>query len=237
MCCEERRSDGRHSGLRRRAASRSERYPVIARIVHKVPARIARWAGGEREHQATRVPATIRTDRLVLIPMTPAFLRASLGGDLADAETHVGLALPKTWPDIQTVLALRLQQLESDPTLQPWLLRAIGFRSSREMVGHIGFHASPGADHLEQWSSGGVEFGYTIFPPHRRKGYAREASLALMQWAREVHDVTSFVVTISPSNGASLALALDLGFVRVGAHVDEVEGPEDVFVPSGMPVA
>jgi ribosomal-protein-alanine N-acetyltransferase len=183
------------------------------------------------------VTAAIRTNRLDLIPMTPAFLRASLSGDLAEAERHVGLTLPKTWPDIQTVLALRLEQLDSDPTLQPWLLRAIGHRNSREMVGHIGFHSSPGADYLAQWSPAGAEFGFTIFPPHRRKGYAREASLALMQWAREVHDVTSFVVTISPSNGPSVALASSLGFVRVGAHVDEVDGPEDVFVLDVVPVA
>jgi [ribosomal protein S5]-alanine N-acetyltransferase len=176
------------------------------------------------------VTAAIRTNRLDLLPMTPAFLRASLSGDLAEAQGHVGLTLPRTWPDIQAVLALRLEQLELDPTSQPWLLRAIGLRSNGEMVGHIGFHTSPGPDYLEQWSPGGVELGFTIFPPHRRKGYAREASLALMQWARERHDVTSFVVTISPSNGPSLALASGLGFVRIGARIDEVDGPEDVLV-------
>jgi len=183
------------------------------------------------------VAAAIRTNRLDLIPMTPAFLRASLSGDLAEAGRHVGLTLPKTWPDIQPVLTLRLEQLESDPRLQPWLLRAIGLRSNREMVGHIGFHTSPGADYLEQWSPGGAEFGFTIFPPHRRKGYAREASLALMQWARAVHDVSSFVVTISPSNTPSLALVAGLGFVRVGAHLDEVDGPEDVLALNVVPVA
>lgn len=174
--------------------------------------------------------ATIQTNRLDLIPMTPAFLRASLSGDIAKAEGHIGLSLPTTWPDIRSVLALRLEQLESSSTLQPWLLRAIGLRAARDMVGHIGFHTSPGADYLRRWSPGGVEFGFTIFPPYRRNGYAREASLALMQWARDSHGVSSFVVTISPGNEASRALAAGLGFVRVGAHVDEVDGPEDVLV-------
>jgi len=162
--------------------------------------------------------------------MTPAFLRASLSGDLAEAERQLGLTLPRTWPDIQAVLALRLEQLESDPTLQPWLLRAIGLRSNGEMVGHIGFHTAPGPDYLEEWSPGCVELGFSIFPPHRRKGYARESSLALMQWAREGHGVRSFVVSISPDNGPSLALASSLGFVRVGEHVDEVDGPEYVLL-------
>lgn len=162
--------------------------------------------------------------------MTPAFLRASLAGDLSEAGGLLGLTLPGTWPDVHGLLALRLAQLESEPALQPWLLRAIGLRSSGDMVGYIGFHTAPGPAYLQPWSPGGAEFGFTIFPPHRRRGYAREASLALMQWARDVHEVTSFVVTISPGNGPSLALAAALGFVRVGAHIDDVDGPEDVFI-------
>jgi [ribosomal protein S5]-alanine N-acetyltransferase len=183
------------------------------------------------------VTDAIRTNRLDLIVMTPDFLRASLRGDLREAEKHIGLTLPETWPDIQGVLTLRLGQLKSDPTLQPWLLRAIGLRSSREMIGHIGFHTSPGADYLKQWSPGGAEFGFTVFPPHRRNGYAREASLGLMQWARDVHGVMSFVVTISPHNEASMALAGGLGFKRVGAHRDEVDGSENVLVLNVVPSA
>jgi [ribosomal protein S5]-alanine N-acetyltransferase len=183
------------------------------------------------------VSASIHTNRLDLVPMTLDFMRASLRGDLAGAERHIGLRLPITWPDMGSVLALRLGQLESDPALEPWLLRAVGLRSNREMVGHIGFHSSPGAAYLEQWSPGGIEVGFAINPAHRRKGYAREAAVALMQWARDVHGVTSFVVTISPLNDASQALAKDLGFVRVGAHVDEIDGPEDVFVLNVVPAA
>ena len=181
--------------------------------------------------------ASIHTNRLDLVPMTPDFMRASLRGDLAEAERHIGLRLPITWPDMGSVLALRLGQLESDPALQPWLLRAVGLRRSLEMVGHIGFHSSPGAAYLEQWSPGGIEFGFAINPAHRRNGYAREAAVALMQWACDVHGVTSFVVTISPLNDASQTLAKDLGFVRVGAHVDKVDGPEDVFVLNVVPAA
>lgn len=105
------------------------------------------------------------------------------------------------------------------------------------MVGHIGFHDKPGADYLREWNPGGVEYGFTIFPAHRRNGYAREASLALMQWARELHGVTGFVVTISPDNVASRALVAGLGFVRVGSHLDEVDGVEDVLVLNSTAVA
>ena len=181
--------------------------------------------------------AAICTDRLDLIAMTPAFLRASVEGDLVEAERQIQLSLPEDWPDIRPVLELRLKQLESNPDLQPWLLRAIGLRRTHEMVGHIGFHDQPGADYLREWSPGGVEYGFTVFPAHRRKGYAREASLALMRWAHDHHRVTEFVATISPSNVASQALVADLGFVRVGSHVDEIDGVEDVLVLNVTEVA
>lgn len=182
---------------------------------------------------STPEAGTVMTARLDLIPMTPDFLRASLRGDSTAAAECIGLALPDTWPDIDGILAMRLSQLQADQALQPWLLRAIGLRDTREMIGHIGFHDAPGASYLEPWSAGGVELGFAIFAPHRRRGYAREAAVALMQWAREIHLVRSFVVTISPSNRASLALAASLGFVRVGAHEDEIDGPEDIFILGG----
>lgn len=162
--------------------------------------------------------------------MTPAFLRASIDGDLVEAEREIQLSLSGAWPDIRPVLELRLKQLESDATLQPWLLRAIALRSERKMIGHIGFHNSPGADYLRDWSPGGVEYGCSIFPTYRRKGYAREASLSLMRWAQDLYGVASFVATVSPSNVASHSLAAELGFVRVGSHVDDIDGIEDVLV-------
>jgi RimJ/RimL family protein N-acetyltransferase len=172
----------------------------------------------------------IRTERLDLIPMSAAFLRASLDGDRDRAAAVIGLRLPETWPDAPSLLALRLGQLASDPTLQPWLLRAMGLRQTGELVGYIGCHTAPGAPYLDQWSPGGVEFGFTVCPLHRRHGFAREAVVALMHWARDEHRVASFVLTISPQNEPSLALAASLGFRRVGFHVDEEDGLEDVFV-------
>jgi RimJ/RimL family protein N-acetyltransferase len=104
-----------------------------------------------------------------------------------------------------------------------------GLQGAGIMVGHIGFHTSPGAAYLELFSPGAVEFGFTVFPPFRRRGYAREASLALMRWARYTHGVRKFVLSISPGNRASQSLAAQLGFVRIDSHLDEVDGLEDVL--------
>lgn len=172
----------------------------------------------------------IHSERLVLVPMTPLFLRASLVRNLAEAERELGMTLPEEWPDgAADVLSLRLKQIEEDPTVQPWLLRAIALRDMPVMIGHIGFHEAPRFEPPHPLCPGAGEFGYTIFPPYRRRGYAREASLALMQWARQSMGLTRFVLSISPDNTASQALAAQLGFARIGSQMDEIDGLEDVL--------
>ena len=168
--------------------------------------------------------------------MTPAFLQASLRRDLPEAERELQASLPPDWPgEHAEVLSLRLKQLDCEPALQQWLARAMVHRGTGIMIGHIGFHTAPAAEYLRPFSPGGVELGFTVFPSFRRQGYAREACIALMRWARGVHDVGTFVVSIRPDNAPSQALAAQLGFVRVGSHIDEVDGLEEVLeyrVPS-----
>lgn len=161
--------------------------------------------------------------------MTPAFLQASLDSDLIAEEKLQGATLPTDWPDSPRLLTLRLTQLEADSSLEPWLLRSVVLRETRTMIGNIGFHTAPGAAYLEEYSPGAVEFGFGIDEPYRRQGFAREASLALMNWARESHCVRSFVLTISPGNIPSQNLAAQLGFVRIGSHIDDVDGIEDIL--------
>src|SRR5215475_6522592 len=83
----------------------------------------------------------------------------------------------------------------------------------------------PGADYLRELVPNGVEYGYTVFSPFRRQGYAREACEALMRWAYQEHQVKRFVVSIRPDNLPSRRLAEQLGFQRIGSQVDEVDGP------------
>jgi RimJ/RimL family protein N-acetyltransferase len=50
-----------------------------------------------------------------------------------------------------------------------------------------------------------------------------------MRWARDTHGTTKFVLSIRPANAASQALAAGLGFGRIGSHIDEVDGLEEIF--------
>ena len=157
--------------------------------------------------------------------MSPAFIDAVLSGRRADAEALAGLKLPEGWPDgrDRRLLRLRRDQIRRDPDSEQWLIRAMVLPSGgRPMIGHIGFHGSPE-------TIGRAEVGYSVMPDHRRRGYATEAALALMDWAAQEHGVTSFSVSITPDNVASLALAAKLGFAQIGEQIDEEDGLEYVF--------
>ena len=171
----------------------------------------------------------IQSERLDLIPMTPAVLRLVLAGEGRKAGELLGISAPADWQIPIGAVELRLRELEADPGLQPWLLKAISLRDRGLFVGHIGFHTAPGPEYLASLSPGAVEFGFGILEPWRRQGIAAEASEAMMRWARDVHQVQRFILCISPENPASLGVAATLGFHPISSHIDEHDGPEDIF--------
>ncbi len=171
----------------------------------------------------------IATARLDLLPLTPDFLRSTAEGNRAAAAALLSATIHADWFECHEFAAMRHWQFQTGETSPPWLPRAIVLRATGAMVGYIGFHTPPRPAYLHPLSPGGVEFGYTIFPEHRRHGYAREASRALIDWALTTHGITHFVVSVSPANTASLGLIAQMGFRRIGSHIDEEDGPEDVF--------
>lgn len=173
---------------------------------------------------------SIFSDRLALIPMTPAFLEACLAGAREEASRMLGYTVPRAWLNERDLMQLRLDQMFRDPALEAWLLRAVVLRAEGVMIGHIGCHTAPEPEYLQEYAPAGVEIGYTIFAPYRRRGYASEAFGALIEWAHRERGVPQFVVSISPENEPSRRMATRFGFRKVGSHVDEEDGPEDIFV-------
>lgn len=176
----------------------------------------------------------INTARLELVPMRPAFLRASVEGNREQAAAELGRDVPEAWMDEDVVARIFLDKHTLFPDATLWLARAIVLRESGAMIGHCGFHGPPGMEHLEPYMPGGVEMGYTVYPEFRGQGYATEAVRGLMAWGVS-QGVPGFVLSIAPRNAPSLALARRLGFERVGSHIDEEDGTEDIFVLSAGP--
>lgn len=175
----------------------------------------------------------ILTPRLTLRHMSVPFYEACLRDARTEAEALLGLRVPPAWEEERELMVFWRDAGRADPAFAPWAARAIGLRATAEMIGHIGFHTRPDAAYLRAFVPDGIEMGYTIYPAHRRQGYVTEAVRGLLGWAMAQHPLRHVLVSISPANTASLALAQKLGFVRVGEHMDEVDGLEHVYLLRG----
>lgn len=168
----------------------------------------------------------VRSARLELVWLAPDLIEALLEGRREQAQRIGGFSIPDGWPDEHDArfLALRLRQAQEEPSRGPWYVRAIVLQG--EMIGHIGFHGPPGANARREPEA--VELGYTVFPEHRRRGFATEAVYALLAHAR-VHGVRRFIASVGPGNEPSLRLVRGLGFREVGRHWDDEDGEELEF--------
>jgi ribosomal-protein-alanine N-acetyltransferase len=162
--------------------------------------------------------------------MGPAVLEALLAEDRSGAARLLSCRIPPDFSLAELPLQMWLGQMRDDPSIEPWLVRAMIDRAANIMIGHIGFHSPPRPTYLAQWAADGVEMGYTVHSPNRRQGYAREAALALMQWAYTDHSQRCFVLSVSPQNPPSTAMAESLGFTPCGSHIDDEDGLEIIFV-------
>ncbi len=174
----------------------------------------------------------IATDRLVLVALPVAALRAAAEGRLDAAGRIVGCDLRAFPAEEREIAEIRCRDLEQDPDYFPWSLRAICLKPDLRFVGHFNFHTKPDPDYLRDLAPGAVELGYYILPEFRRRGLAEEAARGMMDWAAQNFGVRRFVVSIGPANAASVAMAAKLGFARIGGHIDDVDGYEDILALS-----
>jgi RimJ/RimL family protein N-acetyltransferase len=171
---------------------------------------------------------SILSDRLELVSVSPEILEALLDGRAEDAARLMDGELANGWPGgHEGFFKLRLDQMQRDPPIQPWLIRGLVLRDGRAVVGHAGFHGPPGVNGKRDPDA--VELGYEVFEPYRGRGLATEAASALIGWAREEHGIRRFIVSIAPTNDPSLAIAAKLGFVHTGEQWDDEDGLELVF--------
>ena len=172
----------------------------------------------------------VLTPRLILRLMSVPFLEACVAGDLVTAEKVIGLGLSEELHSSKHWMAIRINDLRTDPDYRPWSLRAIADATSGRMIGQIGFHSRPNPEYLRPFVGDGIELGYGVFTAYRRQGFAQEAIGGLVGWAAREHGVRNFVVSISPANIPAAALARKLGFQKIGEHMDDEDGLEEVYV-------
>ena len=74
-----------------------------------------------------------------------------------------------------------------------------------------------------------MEIRYDIVASQLRRGYAREAARALLDWAWATGRARTCVASVAPHNKPSLALIRSFGFQHTGEQIDEIDGLELVF--------
>ncbi len=177
--------------------------------------------------------APIATERLALVVVPLATL------DAIAAAPGEEVAWPGVgWfdPHLTATLPARMRrdQLEADPGLAPWLVRAVVVPDATAptgttIVGHLGGHDRPD-------DQGTVEIGYTITPAWRRRGIATDAARAWFAWAHHLGARTA-QLHIEAGNAASTRIAERLGLAPGEPVWDEDDGVWEVPWRSPLPLA
>jgi ribosomal-protein-alanine N-acetyltransferase len=159
---------------------------------------------------------SIITARLELRPMSVESMTALFEGRFDDFAQFERIKLPEgRWDFLEPVhswLPPRIKRVAAVPGIALWSNRIVVRCEDAMLVANAGFHEPPGMHPRDNEFPGIVEFGYGVAPPFRRMGYAYEASVGLIEWARNEHGVERFQLSTAPSNLASKSLIEKLGF-------------------------
>lgn len=162
---------------------------------------------------------SIETARLQLIAATKDLVRAEIE-DRAAFSSSLQAEVLADWPpdfnDIHTQ-TFTLEKLASNPDQVGWWMWYFTLESSssdaeRVLIGNGGFKGPPTAD--------GVEVGYSILQPFQNRGYASEATAALVDWAFQ-QQVSYVTAETLPELGASIRVLEKNGFSYVGPGSEE----------------
>jgi [ribosomal protein S5]-alanine N-acetyltransferase len=156
-------------------------------------------------------PTSIETERLLLVALVPEDIEALITGDLERVSLLTGFTFLPEDPKLGTDLSWHLRALQADSNQRSWRIRVIVERCSNTVVGSINVKGPPNAD-------GDVEIGWGLIENARRKGYATEASAAVLNWVVQQPGVSSISATIPDDNRPSQRLAARLGLIRTGEN-------------------
>jgi len=164
----------------------------------------------------------IGTDRLELIPFTADAIDLLLARDETRLRETTGLEFPQPLrppPLMEELLPQVRDRLRAEPASLGWWTWLAVERDSRRVTGALGFGGPPDPE-------GAVMVGYSTYPGANRKGYASEATRALVDWALAQPGVTRVCASIPPDNWPARRVAEKVGMEIFGTvweeDIDEV---------------
>jgi len=149
------------------------------------------------------------TDRLLLIPYTIKICQSILNDDFTDLY-DAGLKKGKGWPDhdvLETLpkIVVNLAAVENPTGFESWMIIK---NNTKEIIGDAGFKGFNPIDNS-------IDIGYGIIQEERKKGYAEEASKALIEWAFSTGIVKEISAKCATDNLGSIHLLKKMGFSQV----------------------
>jgi len=162
----------------------------------------------------------MKTKNLSLVPHDPAHLRALLEGPRF-YESASGFRIAEGLGDfVRYASGEWLERLLIAVEPDPWTWGCAVVEPRENMViGAASFKGAPGTERM-------VEIAYGIAEAYQGRGYATEAAMGLIQFARESGLVSVVRAHTLPTNWASIRVLEKCGFKRIG----EVIEPEDGLV-------
>ena len=165
----------------------------------------------------------LKTRHLRLVAQAPAHLRALMHS--RDAyEQSFGVPAAEGFGDFlrngaADISPAWLARLESATAADPWIDGfAMVHVASNTVIGSASFKGPPDAD-------GVVEVAYGVVPSQQCRGYATEATAALVSYAFADSRVRVVRAHTLPRNEASARVLMKCGFARIGEVLDPDDGP------------
>lgn len=148
----------------------------------------------------------IQTERLLLIPFTTKICQNLINNDFNDLYA-IGLRKGKSWPDDDVVETLpkiidNLSLVEAPTGFESWMIIK---NETLEIIGDLGFKGF-------NYETENIDIGYGIIKEERGKGYAEEATKAIIKWAFTEEIVKEITARCLIDNKSSIKLLKKLNF-------------------------
>jgi RimJ/RimL family protein N-acetyltransferase len=160
----------------------------------------------------------VETARLVLRPFEAEAIDALLRGDEEELTRLTGQTFPRPLrppPLMADVLPLVRDRLRANPASLGWWTWLAADKRTHRVTGALGFGGPPDAE-------GAVMIGYATYPGADHRGFATEATEALVDWALAQPGVNRVCASIPPDNVPARRVAEKVG-MRVAGTVWEEE--------------
>ena len=158
----------------------------------------------------------LETERLLLVPFTVTICREVLNHNFTSLN-KMGFKQGISWPDADVMETL--PKIINNLTLaghatgfESWMIIK---RDSNEIIGDLGFKGF-------NYTAQNIDIGYGLIAEERGKGYAEEATKALIEWAFSHARVKEITAQCLANNMASIKLLQKLKFTAQRTNEDYI---------------